>query len=217
MRTNLKINGGVYLVIDPAIERSLLLSRLGPALKAGVTAVQLWANWLPGADKRSCISAVANLCRAYGVPLLIDNDWELLIDSPDLDGVHFDGIPSDLSAIQKAVGRPFITGITCSGDLEVVRWAEANGLDYISFCAMFPSPSAGSCDIVMPSTVKEARQITNLPLFVSGGITPENILSLRLLTPFDGVAVISGVMGNEDPYGKVKRYQEALNTSTQQL
>ncbi|OOQ60443.1 thiamine phosphate synthase [Mucilaginibacter pedocola] len=215
MKTNLKITGGVYLVIDPSMDRDLLLSRLGKALKAGVNAVQLWGNWPPGADKRSCISAIANLCRAYGVPLLIDNDWELLIGLPDLDGVHFDQIPSNLNDIKKIVGRPFATGITCSGDLEVVRWAAANGMDYISFCAMFPSPSAGSCDIVTPSTVKEAREVTTLPLFVSGGMTPENILSLRLLTPFDGVAVISGVMSHADPYGKVKLYQDALNTMIQ--
>jgi thiamine-phosphate pyrophosphorylase len=76
---------------------------------------------------------------------------------------------------------------------------------------MFPSTSAGSCTIVMPSTVREARGITNLPLFVSGGITPENILSLRKLTPFDGVAVISGIMSADDTSLKVRSYQDALN------
>jgi thiamine-phosphate pyrophosphorylase len=198
-------------VIDPAIDRSLLLSKLAPALKAGVEAVQLWNNWSPGADKLACIAAVSSLCRAYGVPLFIDNDWELLASSPYLDGVHFGTVPESYAEIQRKVARPFMAGITCSGDLEVVRWAESNGLDYVSFCAMFPSPSAGNCDIVMPSTVKEARGITDRPIFVSGGITPENIFSLRALTPFNGVAIISGVMSADDPYTKVKLYQDALS------
>lgn len=217
MTDKLQITAGVYLVVDPAIDRSLLLSKLAPALKAGINAVQIWNNWPAGADKQACIAAVSGLCRAYQVPLLIDNDWELLIGSPHLDGVHFDTIPPNYDEIQEKVARPFIAGITCSGDLEVVRWAEKAGLDYISFCAMFPSVSAGSCAIVMPSVVKEARDITNIPLFVSGGITPENMVSLRQLTPFDGVAVISGVMSTDDPYAKVKLYQDALKAPIHNL
>jgi thiamine-phosphate pyrophosphorylase len=211
MRDKQRITGGVYLVVDPAMDRPLLLSQLAPALEAGLEAVQIWNNWLPGADKISCIAAVSGLCRTYGVPLLIDNDWEMLISSPDLDGVHFNNIPENFLEIQSEMARPFIAGITCSGDLDVVRWADKNKLDYISFCAMFPSLSAGSCDIVMPATVKEASDLTGMPLFVSGGITPENIPSLRKLTPFSGVAVISGIMSADDPYLKVKLYQNSLS------
>lgn len=211
MTDKLKINGGVYLVIDPAMESSLMLSRLEAALKAGINALQLWNNWLPGADKQACIAAVSEICRAYRVPLIIDNDWELLVESPHLDGVHFDALPPDYDEIRRKVARPFIAGITCSGDLDVALWADKNGLDYVSFCAMFPSASAGSCTIVMPSLVKTAAELTNMPLFVSGGITPENILSLRQLTPFDGVAVISGIMSAADPFTQVKLYQDALS------
>jgi len=213
MRNDQKIIGGVYLVVDPSINRMLLLSKLAAALKAGIAAVQIWNNWDPGADKQSCISDVAHLCRTYQVPLLIDNHWQMLLESPELDGVHFDHLPQDYAEIQKKVARPFITGITCSGNLAVVHWAEVNKLDYISFCAMFPSTSAGSCAIVMPTTVKAARTLTDLPIFVSGGITAENIPSLRKLTPFDGVAVISGIMSAADPYLKVKHYQQALELS----
>jgi thiamine-phosphate pyrophosphorylase len=213
MNSEMKLSGGVYLVVDPAMDRSLLLSKLALALKAGIKAVQLWNNWVPEADKQSCIAAVSDLCRAYAVPIFIDNEWEMLINSPYLDGVHFDAIPENYSEIQLKIVRPFMAGITCSGNLDVVRWAEENELDYISFCAMFPSPSAGSCNIVMPATVKEARGLTGRPIFVSGGITPENIRLLRILTPFDGVAVISGIMSADDPYLKVKLYQHALSIS----
>jgi len=213
MISKITITGGVYLVVDPAMDRALLLSKLTPALEAGVKAVQLWNNWLPGADKLSCIADVAALCQAKGVPVLIDNDWELLVNSPYLNGVHFDSIPANYKEIQKKIGRHFIAGITCSGNLEVVQWANENNLDYISFCAMFPSSSAGSCDIVMPATVKEAGRLTDLPIFVSGGITPDNIISLQKLTPFDGVAVISGIMSANDPYENVKLYENALSVT----
>lgn len=205
-----KTTDGVYLVIDPTLEQSFMLHQLNAALKGKLAAVQIWNNWPPAADKSQYIAAVASLCRSYNVPLLINNDWQLLLTLKELDGVHFDLIPENYDEIQKCIGRPFLAGITCTGDLEVVRWANAMQMDYVSFCAMFPSLSAGSCSIVMPQTVRQAHELTNIPLFVSGGITPDNIIELQKLTPFNGVAVISGVMSADDPEQKVKLYHKAL-------
>ncbi len=210
MNVSKKINGGVYLVIDPSMRADELLTKLEEALKAGLAAVQIWNNGPVHTDKFELIACVGSLCRIHHTPLLIDNDWQLMLRSPELDGVHFDSIPPDLAEIQSKISRPFMAGITCSGDLDVIRWAHDQRLDYVSFCAMFPSSSASSCSIVMPEVVKQARQLTELPIFVSGGITPENIPPLRQRAPFDGVAVISGIMSSNDPRTTVKLYQNAL-------
>lgn len=207
------ITGGVYLVLDPAMDKDFLIKKLSAAVKAGLQVVQIWNNWLPGTDKLALIEAIANICHPYKIPLFINEDWHLLTESPFLDGVHFDHILADFTLIKHTIAKPFLAGITCSGDPDTVVWADANRLDYVSFCAMFPSPSAGSCDIVMPATVRQARSITKLPLFVSGGITVENIAQLKKDTPFDGVAVISGILSADDPQQKVHQYQTALNTN----
>ena len=212
MKTTNPITGGIYLVLDPGMEQEVLLTKLSVALGAGINVVQIWNNWPAGINKLKWIEAVANLCSTYQVPLLINEDWQLLAQCDGLQGVHFDAIPTKFKEIQQTVGRPFLSGITCSGNLETVEWAHQHGFDYVSFCAMFPSPSAGSCDIVMPQTVKQARDITGIPIFVSGGITPENITLLKKETPFDGVAVISGILSAQDPQQKVKEYQQALET-----
>jgi thiamine-phosphate pyrophosphorylase len=210
-RLSYKIKGGIYLVIDPAMERDLLFEKLSAALKGGLAAVQIWNNWPQGIDKLSWIEAVAGLTRFYKVPLLVNEEWQLLNQSPYLNGVHFDKVPIGWEAIRELVGRSFLAGITCTGDLATVIWADSNQLDYISFCAMFPSPSAGSCDMVMPATVKKARALTKIPIFVSGGITPENILLLKKEISFDGVAVISGILSANNPEQKVKLYKDALD------
>jgi thiamine-phosphate pyrophosphorylase len=211
MKTFDNIKGGIYLVVDPAMELTVLSHKLSGALKGGLSAVQLWNNWLPETDQINYINKMAGLCHNYGVPLLINEQWELLASSPMLDGVHFDSIPSNYHLIKNSVNRPFLAGITCSGNLDIIRWADANALNYISFCAMFPSPSAGSCDIVMPSTVRQARDFTTLPFFVSGGISPENITLLSKEISFEGVAVISGVMSADDPLASVISYKKSLN------
>jgi thiamine-phosphate pyrophosphorylase len=215
METTPKITGGIYLVLDPAMKQDLLLTKLPAALTGGLQVVQIWNNWLPGADKLKLIEAIAILCQPYNVPLLINEDWQLLAQSPYLQGVHFDNVPAEFDVIKADIGKPFLAGITCSGSLDTVIWANENHLDYISFCAMFPSPSAGSCDIVMPATVRQARNITTMPIFVSGGITPENISLLKMETPFNGVAVISGILSADHPQQKVKLYKDALASTLQ--
>jgi thiamine-phosphate pyrophosphorylase len=210
MKITNPIRGGIYLVLDPGMEQELLLTKLSAALAAGINVVQIWNNWPAGIDKLKWIEAIAGLCSTYHIPLLINEEWQLLAQCHDLQGVHFDAIPANYKEIQQAIGRPFLSGITCSGNLETVEWAHQHGFDYVSFCAMFPSPSAGSCDIVMPQTVKQARGMTGMPIFVSGGITPENIMLLKKETPFDGVAVISGILSADNPQQKVKEYQQAL-------
>lgn len=206
------LNGGVYLVLDSGMDRATLLHKLKEALEGGVRVLQIWNNWPASFDlpaKLDLIRAMLAIASAYKVPLLINEEWELL-KITELAGVHFDKIPADYEAIKAEIRRDFICGITCGNDLEVIRWAGQNQLDYVSFCAMFPSLSAGSCEIVSPETVKKAREITQLPFFLSGGITTENIGSLEDLD-FAGVAVISGILNSKSPRESVAAYTQALN------
>ncbi|WP_161888591.1 thiamine phosphate synthase [Pontibacter russatus] len=206
------ITGGVYLVLDPGMDTPTLLHKLKEALKGGVRVLQIWNNWPASfdlADKAYLIRAVLAVASAYKVPLLINEEWELL-KTTGLAGVHFDNIPTDYETIKAEINRDFICGITCGNDLQVVRWAEQNQLDYISFCAMFPSTSAGSCEIVTPETVKQARELTHIPFFLSGGITTENMKTLQDLD-FAGVAVISGILNDASPQMSAAAYIQTLH------
>ncbi|MDF7817035.1 thiamine phosphate synthase [Runella sp. MFBS21] len=193
-----KITGGIYLVIDPAWELSFTLPRLEQALKAGISTVQIWDHWLPDTSKEGYIEAITALAHEYEVPVFINHHWELLKNS-HLDGVHFDAPPSHLPLIQKEIARPFLKGITCGNDLSTVHWATQQGFDYVSFCSMFPTSAADSCEIVQPATVIQARASTPLPIFVAGGISLGNIDSL-IPCGIDGVALISGIMKSDDPF-----------------
>lgn len=202
---------GVYLVVDPAMDQAVLLDKIEEALEGGVGILQVWNHWsdrMSDYDKKQLVSYINEMAADYEVPVLINDEWELL-KTTTLAGVHFDAVPENISEIKKEIGRDFIAGITCSNDLEVVEWAEEYDFDYISFCAMFPSPSVGSCEIVDPETVQKAREITNLPLFLSGGITPENLGELAELD-FNGVAVISGILKDDKPGQRASEYEQAL-------
>ncbi|PTX18173.1 thiamine-phosphate pyrophosphorylase [Pontibacter mucosus] len=212
MRKYKPITGGVYLVLDPSMDKLLLLQKVREALDGGASVLQIWNNWPVGytyPDKLLLIQELVDLAAAYQVPVLINEEWQLLKDT-GLAGTHFDSIPECFESIKAAVGRDFICGITCSNNLEVVRWAEERQLDYVSFCAVFPSPSAGSCELVQPDTIREAKKITQMPLFLSGGITTENIDKLQELD-FNGVAVISGILSAASAQKATAAYKEAIN------
>ncbi|HEV8513758.1 MAG TPA: thiamine phosphate synthase [Cyclobacteriaceae bacterium] len=204
-----KILGGVYLVIDPSTDQAQLFSKLQQVLEQKISAVQIWDHWINPSDKDVIIKKIIDLCHLHLIPVLINNDWALL-NELNLDGVHFDEIPNNVEEIKKKIGREFISGITCNNDLSVVEWATQHKLDYVSFCSVFPSSTSNSCDLVSFETIRRAREITSLPIFLAGGISPDNMEKLRELD-FDGVAVISGIMNQDDPAQATKKYLTELN------
>ncbi|MBN7811209.1 thiamine phosphate synthase [Algoriphagus sp. H41] len=203
---------GIYLVLDPAKGEKALLSSLRQALEGGVGLVQIWNHW-PEAfsqkDKTELSKKIQAVAAEFAVPVLINQDWELALEA-ELDGVHFDHIPEKWGLIQAKLEAKLI-GITVGNDLDLVRWAEENRLSYISFCSVFPSSSVDTCELVQPESIQKAREITTLPIFLSGGIRPENISQLGGYS-FEGVAVISGILGAEDPKQAAQAYLHQLKT-----
>ncbi|RZJ59546.1 MAG: thiamine phosphate synthase, partial [Flavobacterium sp.] len=117
MSNQKKVTGGLYLVIDPSMALDVLLKKLSSAISSDIDVLQIWNNWPVGIDKVSFIKKIAELASPRQIPLLINQEWALLAQTSDLQGVHFDRYPSDLSIIKKKIGRDIIIGVTCSGDL----------------------------------------------------------------------------------------------------
>lgn len=205
---NRTINGGLYLVVDPDLEENELIPKLEKAIQGGIDVVQVWNNWKDGQDKEGLIKAICRVAHSRHLPVLINEEWELLLRT-QVDGVHFDAIPADLPLIRQTVGRPFLCGLTCGNDVRRVQWAEENGLTYISFCSLFPSPSAGECEIVKKETVQLARRLTSLPIFLAGGISLDNIQELAD-TGMNGIALISAIMNADDPQLATEAFKEQL-------
>lgn len=198
----------IYLVINPSMEEVEIIEKLKVITTKEIAAVQIWDNFKEGQDIVAFIRKIHAICQAKAIPLLINNRWEYLMQVA-LDGVHFDVIPDNIACIKSKLNREIIIGITCGNNLDAVEWAAQNKVDYISFCAMFPSESAGDCEIVDHQTVQKARAIFNKPLFLAGGIYPNNIRELSAID-FDGIAVISGVMRSENPIETINEYENEI-------
>ncbi len=209
MKENIKlIKSGIYLVIDPSMDEQVLLNKLQIILTKEISAVQIWDNFRDEQDIEALIDKIHSLCTQHQTPLLINNQWTYLKNTK-LAGVHFDAIPTNIDTIRNLINRSLIFGLTCGNNLADVRWAAKNQLDYISFCSMFPSSSVSNCEIVDHETVKKASFIFDKPLFLAGGIYPENLKQLDALK-YTGIAVISGVMDSNQPDLAINEYYENL-------
>ncbi|MEC3880101.1 thiamine phosphate synthase [Parapedobacter sp. 10938] len=211
IKTPRPIGTGIYLVVDPAMDKLELYDKVDAVLAEAesIAALQIWDHFDKEEDVPALVEGLCKRCHAHNVPVFINNQWPYLADTP-LDGVHFDAIPTDFGIVQAAVSRPFRYGITCTNDMASVHWAHAHQADYISFCSMFPSSTTESCEIVTPASVRRARAIYGGPVFLAGGIRPDNVAELRNLR-YSGIAVVSGIMGSDSPAEAIRHYQKHIS------
>ena len=200
--------GSLYLVVDPEPGRRILLPKIRAALEGGVDVLQLWNHWNETESRDELIHQVCDLAHLYDVPVIIHEHWRYLEKFP-LDGVHFETLPENLSAIRQHVNRPFLSGVTCGNDQQRIEWAIDNKLDYLSFCSMYPSTTANSCELVSPDIVRQTCMRNAIAVYVAGGVTPDTIPDLRLLG-VNGVAVVSGIMKAENPAHEAARFKQLL-------
>lgn len=205
---NLALKKGIYLIVDPSRELDQILGRLKKILHLSISAVQIWDNFTAGIDEKNVVESILTTCHQFHRPVLINNRWEWLLRYP-LDGVHFDTIPNNIELIEKSIERPFLKGLTFNNDLGKVRWAYHHQFDYVSFCSVFPSSTANSCELVNLDIVRQAINEFKMPVFLAGGITPDNLPQLSGIDYY-GIAVVSGIMSANDPLLAAQQYLKQL-------
>lgn len=202
------IQSGIYLIIDPSMDEDILFSKFNLIVKEKISTIQIWDNFKDDQNIKELLLKIYEIASLYNILLIINNRWELLKQIP-LDGIHFDEIPENFNEIKKEINRDFIIGITCNNDLSTIKYAEDQHFDYISFCSMFPSNTANSCELVNFEIVKKAKSIFSGKIFLAGGIDLDNIKNLNELD-YDGIAVVSGIMSAENPSETIKDYQQKI-------
>lgn len=205
---------GIYLVVDPSSKSEKeLFQTLERVFRQPLIALQIWDNFSDDQHKRRFIEKLCSLAAPYPFPVLINNGWEW-VTRTTLDGVHFDEIPENFAEISSQLPENALLGLTCTNDLSSMRWAEKNGFDYISFCSVFPSPSAGACELVSEDTLRAASTESQLPFFLAGGIRTDNLHRLAGI-PYRGLALISGILAQPDPEAAMTQFINLLQTNQQ--
>lgn len=196
-----RIRRGLY-AITPASHPGLVAA-CAAALEGGATVLQYRDKSSDPARRLAEASALAALCAAHGVPLIVNDDVELATRAGAA-GVHLGEDDAALADARARLGPDAIIGVSCYDSLERARRFAAAGADYLAFGAFFPSPTKPHARRATLDLLRQARSL-GVPLVAIGGITVDNAPAL-VTAGADGVAVISALFDADDVRAAARRF-----------
>lgn len=149
--------------------------RAGDLLAGGADLLQLRAKGLVLAGIRDLARQIQPLCRAAGVPFIL-NDFPELAAELGADGVHIGQDDGPLADARSIIGSGKLIGRS-THTLDQARAALAEGFDYIGFGPLFPTPTKlGRPGIGLQDIVAMEREVgARIPAFCIGGIRRDNL------------------------------------------
>lgn len=198
----------LYAVTDHAFtgERTFI-EQIEEALSSGVTLLQLREKHL---DKKAFLEEaliVRELTNRYKVPLIINDDVDIALQCK-ADGVHVGQDDLSPALVRRLIGPERILGVTVK-TVEQAKKAWEFGADYLGSGAVFQSPTKKEA---IPLSLEQLSAICRsvpLPVTAIGGITCENVFSLKG-TGIAGAAVVSGIFRQKDIPLAVSTLKEQL-------
>ena len=190
---------GLYIITDKKlIDRENFLNKVESALKGGAKLVQLREK---NTDKKEILllgKKLLGITKKYYVPLII-NDYPEIAHEIGADGVHLGQNDPDVKTARKILGNNKIIGVSCYNQIERGVNAVTEGADYIVFGTPYYTPTKPEREPTSLETLLEARdKFRDIPIFAIGGINESNAETI-VNTGVDGIAVITGIFGSEDP------------------
>lgn len=91
---------------------------------------------------------------------------------------------------------------------EAVR-AERNGANYLLYGHIFETVSKQGLPARGLEDLRRMKELTTIPIIAVGGITPENTIEI-MKQDLAGIAVMSGILLQDDPIETTKKYRYQL-------
>ena len=193
-----RILRGLYAITPDMADTQALAERVERALAGGAALLQYRNKSAAPALALEQALRLAALCRAQGVPFVVNDSIELAVAS-GADGVHLGR--DDASAAQARRALPgALVGVSCYADPARARAAALAGADYIAIGSVFASPTKPAAVRAPLELIAAARAETGLPVVAIGGITHANA-PRAIAAGADMVAVISAVFDAPDVAG----------------
>ena len=173
-----------------------LAARVRAAIDGGAAMIQYRAKDRTNDERQAAASLLLDLCRARGVPLIVNDDPPLAADV-GADGVHLGRDDDDARSARRIVGDRCIVGVSCYDLLDLALAAAGEGATYVAFGSFFLSPTKPHAVPAPVRLLSDAREKLDLPIVAIGGITAKNGAAL-VEAGADFIAAIDGVFGGDD-------------------
>ena len=197
----------LYAVTSRArgMDEAALFRRIEAAVRGGAGMVQLREKGLGRAALLEEAKRFTALCRRLGAVSIINDDPEIALEA-GADGVHVGQGDLEAGRARALLGPGKILGVSAHS-AEEARAAQAAGADYLGCGAAFATGTKADAKPISRETIREITAAVEIPVVAIGGIGRENILALKGLG-LSGVAVVSGIFGQEDPEAAARELLE---------
>jgi thiamine-phosphate pyrophosphorylase len=197
---------GLYAITNGP--RPDLLQAVDAALEGGARVVQYRDKTAELTRRRTEAVALAGLCAAWGVPLIINDDIELALECGAA-GVHLGEDDASIATARIRLGRDAIIGVSCYDSLDRAQQAFEDGADYVAFGAFHTSTTKPLARCARPDILTSAKGL-GMSVVAIGGITPDNA-SVLIDAGADCVAAVSSLFDAADIRSVARRFDQLFS------
>lgn len=198
----------LYLVTDRTLAGERDFDDLvGRAVRGGCTLVQLREKDASSGELYERALRLKRVTDYFHVPLIIDDRVDIML-AVDAAGVHLGQSDLPAEAARRLIGPDKILGVSAR-TVEEAEAAESAGADYLGVGAVFPTATKTDAEPVARETLAAICAAVRIPVVAIGGLNAKNIPLLEG-SGISGAAVVSAVMGAEDPEEAARKLKEVV-------
>ncbi len=189
-------------------DRPDLAGFLESCLRGGVDLVQLRDKDL---DARAVVArgrVALDVCRAHGVPFIINDRPDLAVDV-GADGVHVGQDDATAALARRLLGGDAMIGLS-THDPQQLDASVREPVDYVSAGPVQATPTKAGRTPTGVGYVTYAAAHAARPVFVTGGVAPDNVAELARAGA-RGFVVVRFLTGSADPQGDARRLRGAID------
>jgi thiamine-phosphate pyrophosphorylase len=157
-------------------DRPDLAAFLVECIAGGVDVVQLRDKELEAKPLLARATLAAAVCRDHGVPFVLNDRPDLALEV-GADGVHVGQDDAPVSLARRILGPDAIVGLSTHGPADLEGAADQD-VTYISAGPVEETPTKPGRAGTGLGYVSRASARSSVPVFVTGGVTPEKIPAL---------------------------------------
>lgn len=197
---------GLYAITPDSTNTTNLLIMTEQVLCGGVKVVQYRSKITDTELRRVQAHAIAQLCRKYHVPIIINDHIDLALEV-NADGLHVGQGDISLIEARKKIGHKKIIGVSCYNQFGLAVNAQQQGADYVAFGAFFASSTKPGAAIASMDLLCQAKHELLTPVVAIGGITLINAAAL-IDRGSHSVAVCNALFGARDIQATARTFSQ---------
>lgn len=206
---------GLYAITPDLENTNDLLNKVQQALEGRVQLIQYRNKLANEILRRKQAKLLLQLCREYGIPLIINDHLDLAIEI-DADGLHVGQDDISVTKARNQFGQDKIIGASCYNNLDLAVQAEKEGADYVAFGAFFSSLTKPNTISVTMDLVDQAKKRISLPIVAIGGIKLANARTV-IQGGCAAVAVCNDLFHTENIKATAIQYSQLFAENNQRI